>query len=64
MRYFGKILFGVFLAFVGICMGEENQQLNKKIDKFIKDQKLEVVDYDYVSKHLGDGTRDGAKPYL
>lgn len=42
-------------------MGEENQQLNKEIDKFIKDQKLEVVDYDYVSKHLGDGTRDGAK---
>ncbi len=52
------------MAFVGICMGEENQQLNKKIDKFIKDQKLEVVDYDYISKHLGDGTRDSAKPYL
>ena len=42
-------------------MGEENQKLNEEIDKFIKDQKLEVVDYDYASKHLGDGTRDGAK---
>lgn len=61
MRYFAKILFGVCLAFVGICVGEKNQKLNEEIDKFIKDQKLEVVDYDYVSKHLGDGTRDGAK---
>ena len=61
MRYFAKIFFGVCLAFVGICVGEENQKLNEEIDKFIKDQKLEVVDYDYVSKHLGDGTRDGAK---
>ena len=64
MRYFAKILFGVCLAFVGICVGEENQKLNEEIDKFIKDQKLEVVDYDYISKHLGDGTRDSAKPYL
>lgn len=61
MRYFAKIFFGVCLAFVGICVGEENQKLNEEIDKFIKDQKLEVVDYDYASKHLGDGTRDGAK---
>ena len=40
MRYFAKIFFGVCLAFVGICVGEENQKLNEEIDKFIKDQNL------------------------